>query len=704
MSFNFDPQRARLPARDYQKSLVSSLLRHRRLAQGGKCIMIEVATGGGKTRVANDLIWKCRAAGDNVLVITKDWILLSKLAEDLCARHQGAKDSISYVGSTSAAKKLFEGAACGDQKPIVYSTIQTWQRRKMRRDFQIIIIDEIHWGEGAPLYTKLLKAHSNAVVIGLTATPRTWSTFARVGRAYNFGELLRRGVLARPIIEDTFRTSENWVPIRSGSHGDLTQSSLNELAADHDRNQVIVDAYIRKKEIYDKTLVFACNIRHAETLATLFTRSGIAAACIHHKLAQSKKQSVISDFEQGRISVLINITMMSHGIDIPSIKTIFLARPTLSDILFSQMIGRGSRRMPGKDSFYLVDFVDGTERHGVPIVRPDGFLGSLALRPQARGRVLKRHNYRPASFIFMPRVEGYEFIEGLDIHPHQTFGVEFEMATRNPLEVIPKIIEGIKDLVPTNEQRAQYTQKNYQVWNVLPDASCGVEVVSRILQGPEGFIELCDVSSKLRGLARELNLRLTKKTGTHVHLGWDAKTDIAQKLLRMSAYFEPALYSLVSPSRYKNNYCRPTRLLVKKYSDLSETSWRSRFSDHSLNIVPFTGKGTMEVRLHNGTLNGIKLCAWISMWMRMLEKSRDLRSSAGNYIKRPRRVPLCPGRRGSIIELAHYVNASDVLVNRLVARRKDVSRHWRRNTKYKDLAILLRGKWNLEEEIFNEVG
>ena len=115
--------------------------------------------------------------------------------------------------------------------------------------------------------------------------------------------------------------------------------------------------------MFGKTLVFACNIEHAETLSDMFRSGGIRSGVVHSRLTDDEQEHALEAFRRNEIDVLVNVAMVTHGIDIPDIATLFLARPTNSEILASQMVGRGSRRTPTKQTFHVVDFVDLVETH-----------------------------------------------------------------------------------------------------------------------------------------------------------------------------------------------------------------------------------------------------------------------------------------------------------------------------------------------------
>ena len=124
------------------------------------------------------------------------------------------------------------------------------------------------------------------------------------------------------------------------------------------RNKLIVGTYLNKKEIYGKTLVFAINIAHAETLKTEFMKhQGIRVAVTHSGVAEHTE--IVRQFADDELDILINVSKLTEGFDDPKIQTVFLTRPTQSEILFTQMIGRGLRGgVYGTKEVNLVSFDD----------------------------------------------------------------------------------------------------------------------------------------------------------------------------------------------------------------------------------------------------------------------------------------------------------------------------------------------------------
>jgi superfamily II DNA or RNA helicase len=350
-------------------------------------IAVQIGTGGGKTRVGNTIVdrW-VSTRRERVLWITKDWALLAQAASDLCRNFRGGayRDLIARTGGDGSelhplpSQEGLEGGAT-----VRYTTLQTLDRRFDLAGAGLIVWDECHWGEAGSVGDSVfwLADLAGIPVLGLTATPRPPSS-SRFEVVYHrtYVELVRDGVLA-PYEALQTQTGVLWSPRLRANEFD--QSSLVELAKDARRNRTIVDTYLQNRSKFGKTIVFACNVSHSKKLRDLFDACGVMARSITYKDEESESRRSREAFANGDVEVLVNVAKMTHGIDIPHVRTLFLTRPTASDVLFSQMVGRGARKAPGKDRFYIVEFTDNLDRHADVLVTAKRFFDGAPGRVDA---------------------------------------------------------------------------------------------------------------------------------------------------------------------------------------------------------------------------------------------------------------------------------------------------------------------------------
>ena len=95
-------------------------------------------------------------------------------------------------------------------------------------------------------------------------------------------------------------------------------------------------------------------------MADEFTRRGIAAAAVSGDTPTTNATGA-RDLRNGSVAILFTVDLFNEGVDVPSVDTILLLRPTESATLFLQQLGRGLRKADGKAVCTVLDFV-GTHR------------------------------------------------------------------------------------------------------------------------------------------------------------------------------------------------------------------------------------------------------------------------------------------------------------------------------------------------------
>lgn len=254
---------------------------------------------------------------------------------------------------------------------------------------QLVVIDEAHKSL-AKEYMKTIDYVSSMPhcrVLGLTATPgRTSNVNDRnneilanyfgndlVGITNENGESVKsplkylqdREVLAevelKPIKIEIEDLSVDELKKLDAS-GQLSETSIDKIATNQLRNQVIIGEI--QSAINDPSkdliLVFACSINHCLILQKLLEFQGIESEVVLGSTPSNLRDKYISDFKKGKLKVLINFGVLTTGFDAPKLKTLIIARPTNSVILYSQMIGRALRgpKNGGNKINYVVTLQD----------------------------------------------------------------------------------------------------------------------------------------------------------------------------------------------------------------------------------------------------------------------------------------------------------------------------------------------------------
>ena len=133
-----------------------------------------------------------------------------------------------------------------------------------------------------------------------------------------------------------------------------------------ERNRLIVDTWM--EFVKDKrTVVFSASIRHAEEIAGLFRELGVKAAAVSGGMKAADRSEYLARFARGEINVLCACDLLNEGWDCPQTEVLFMARPTMSRVLYTQQLGRGMRLYEGKESLMVFDFVDNASQYNMPL-------------------------------------------------------------------------------------------------------------------------------------------------------------------------------------------------------------------------------------------------------------------------------------------------------------------------------------------------
>ena len=153
----------------------------------------------------------------------------------------------------------------------------------------------------------------------------------------------------------------------SNGYEDFTRSFLETIGRNKNRNMAILNKLVELNRQKIPTIVFACSVEHGKLLSSALTLQGINNACVFgdmNSIARAQAIKKFKDREDG-LNILINYEVLTTGFDATNIKCVFIARPTQSLVLYSQMIGRGLRglKMGGNAECLLVDIEENLKKY-----------------------------------------------------------------------------------------------------------------------------------------------------------------------------------------------------------------------------------------------------------------------------------------------------------------------------------------------------
>lgn len=419
------PVDSRIAGRTYQRVCIETVCRE--INNGRRKMLVEMATGTGKTRTAAALMKRLFDAN----VVTRALFVVDRNTLAV----QAEEAFVENLPNLPCYRVPRTGRRFQDEKRITVVTLQTLVNEYSNYSagyFDLIIIDECH----RSIYGQWRRAldHFDGVKIGLTATPCVFRNteglepedLASVRDTLRFFELDRptyryqlkeaiedgylvpyeiyRAMTVKTAAEAGFEVSRDeidWDALDEEARTELDEvfglnhtitvdpNALERKFSIPERNRAMVREFrhvleqgytggngVCRAPDWGKTIVFAVSKRHAETLARMFDTE------FAHKKpdptiryadyvvsGQGPDDTVdaaakIKRFKKEEFpQILVSVNMLDTGFDCPEVVNLIMARFTHSSILYQQMRGRGTRQSPGKERFTIFDFTGVTLRH-----------------------------------------------------------------------------------------------------------------------------------------------------------------------------------------------------------------------------------------------------------------------------------------------------------------------------------------------------
>ena len=345
---------------DYQLEDLNTIFKYLEESQDDTNLLYQLPTGGGKTVVFSEIARRyINETGKKVVVLTHRIelsIQTSRMLNDF-----GVTNKII----NSEVKELKDQ----DEYSCFVAMVETLNNRLQEDKVEInniglVIIDEAHYNS----FRKLFKYFDKSIILGVTATPL--SSNIKLPMKDNYSKLIV-GESIESLIEKNYLAKANMYnydislkSLKLGISGDYTVKSSDELYSNQSMLGKLLNAYeeISKGK---KTLIFNNGINTSRYVCETFEKAGYPIRHLDNKNNAAERKEILQWFSETPDAILTSVSILTTGFDEPTVETIILNRATRSLTLYFQMIGRGSRILPNKKEFTVVDLGNNVARFGM---------------------------------------------------------------------------------------------------------------------------------------------------------------------------------------------------------------------------------------------------------------------------------------------------------------------------------------------------
>ncbi len=317
-----------------------------------KALLIS-ATATGKTYLSAFDVKEFKAK--RVLFVVHRWNIAKK-----------AMESFRRIFKEERTCGLFESSSKEIKDDFIFSTNLTLSntdnlKRFDPELFDYIIIDETHRA-GAATYQKIINYFSPKFLLGMTASPERTDD-------YDIFELFEHNIAYEIRLQKAME-EELIVPFHYFGITDITvNGSLLDEKADFNKltGDERVDRIIEKSIKYGcddnqiRGLVFCSRKEEALELANKFNNRGFKSIALTGSNTEFEREKSIQKLESDnldeKLDYIFTVDIFNEGIDIPRINQIMMLRPTQSNIVFIQQLGRGLRKSDNKKYLTVIDFI-----------------------------------------------------------------------------------------------------------------------------------------------------------------------------------------------------------------------------------------------------------------------------------------------------------------------------------------------------------
>jgi superfamily II DNA or RNA helicase len=323
-------------------------------------LLYQLPTGGGKTVIFSEIVRRYLEKYDKKVVVLTHRIELCKQTSKMLKGFDVKNKIIN-----SKVKDLPDQHEYSCFVAMVETLKNRLNDEKLLIDnIGLVIIDEAHYNS----FRKLFGMFSESFILGVTATPL--SSNIKLPMYENYKELLVGDPIGT-LIENEFLAKANTFSydvglssLKIGINGDYTVKSSDELYSQLDMQNKLLHAYEEKSK-GKKTLIFNNGINTSLYVYETFREAGLPIKHLDNTTTTEDRKAILQWFKHTPSAILTSVGILTTGFDEPTVETIIINRATKSLTLYFQMIGRGSRKLPNKNEFTIIDLGNNAARFGL---------------------------------------------------------------------------------------------------------------------------------------------------------------------------------------------------------------------------------------------------------------------------------------------------------------------------------------------------
>ena len=366
--------------RDYQQTAIDKI---DAAWQSVRSVLAVLPTGGGKTVIFSSIIHGHNGAAAAVVHRKEIVAQISCSLAKLGVKHRVIAQPNTLAVIRRKHLKLFSKsfldphAQCGVVSVQTLTSKSSGNNAPLQRwikQVTLAVFDEGHHYVEQGLWGRAVEMMGNAKLLFVTATPERADGKGLGEYADGFCEEMVEGPTTQWLIDQGFlsrfvykapKTDLNIDDLPITASGEVNAKVLRARTIESHLVGDIVNHY-KQFALGKKTIVFASDVETAEEMAGAFRAAGIRAVALSGKTDQGERDRELDAFENGDLTVLVNVDLFDEGFDVPAVSCVILARVTMSLGKYLQMVGRGLRIMDGKEEAIIIDPVRNWERHGMP--------------------------------------------------------------------------------------------------------------------------------------------------------------------------------------------------------------------------------------------------------------------------------------------------------------------------------------------------